>query len=142
MNATISKETRQILKELVGSNRITGLHPISNFTIKNEIETAGFYMSQGVELEGTYEILIKRNDEVVREKTKGYIIKNGDRTYGVNIDNNKYRTTDLKTGTLIDINAKSFYRVKDAILLFQDHMSNANFKDIVKQAEERFKKIK
>jgi hypothetical protein len=139
-NATISAETRQILKEAAGSNRITGLRPISNFTDKNEIESARFYMPQGVELEGTYDIISERNGDVVREKTKGYIIKNGDRAYGVNIDGNKYRTTDLRTGMLIDGNAQSFYGVKNAILLFQDHMSHGNFKDIVKQAEERFKK--
>ena len=141
-NATISSETRQILKDVAGSNRITGLRPISNFTDKNEIESARFYMPQGIELEGTYEIISERNGDVVREKTKGYIIKNGDRAYGVNIDGNKYRITDLRTGMLIDDDAKSFYGVKNAILLFQDYMSYDNFKDIVKQAEERFKKTK
>ena len=139
---TISTETKQILKDVIGSNIVTSLRPISNFTVKNEIDAAGFYKNQGVKLEGTFEIIKERNGDVSREKTKGYIIKNGDRAYGINVDGNKYRITDLKTGMLIDGNADSFYSVKNAILLFQDRMAYDNFKKGVKQAEERFKKTK
>ena len=136
----LAPDVKEALKSAAGDNKITNLRPISIFADANEIESAGFYKTAAAK--GTYEIMAMKNGEAVRGTQKGYIIKNGDRTYGVNIDGNKYRTTDLKTGLLIDGNAESFYRVKDVILLFQDRMAHYNMKQLVQNAEERFNKTK